>query len=64
MIVDLSELTFLDSTGLHALLRARDVAGGRGMRLVLSRPMPAIRRIMDLAGVQNEFEILESFPEA
>jgi anti-sigma B factor antagonist len=64
VIVDLSELSFLDSTGLHALLRARDVARGRGMRLVVSRPQPAIRRVMDLAGVGNEFEILESFPGA
>lgn len=47
--IDLSRLTFMDSTGLATLLR---VAGGRpGRVLILRRPQPVVGRVLDLARV-------------
>lgn len=49
LVVDLAELTFIDSTGVRLLLsatRARD--GG----LVVRRPPPRVRRVLQLAGVE------------
>jgi anti-anti-sigma factor len=42
---DLAELTFIDSSGVHALLRASERIDGK---LVLRRPTPAVRKVLDL----------------
>jgi anti-anti-sigma factor len=47
-IVDASGVTFIDSTGLELLLSAAAKLNGRGP-LVLLRPSPAVRRVLDLA---------------
>jgi anti-sigma B factor antagonist len=47
VVLDASRLSFIDSTGLHCLLRAIRSADGRG-RLVLVRPSPAVRKVFDL----------------
>jgi anti-anti-sigma factor len=47
MILDLERLTFMDSSGLRALLR---LAVGRGDDpIVLRRPSRAVRRLLDVA---------------
>jgi anti-anti-sigma factor len=57
LLFDLSELTFLDSTGLNLLIRtAQSHPGGR---LRLRSPMPNVRRVLDLAGLGSLFEILD-----
>jgi anti-anti-sigma factor len=47
MVVDLSGLTFVDSMGLRALLRAKQAR--RGLRFV--RPSPTVERIVNTTGV-------------
>jgi anti-anti-sigma factor len=47
VVLDASRLTFIDSTGLHCLLRAIRTSDGHG-RLVLARPSPAVRKVFDL----------------
>ena len=47
-VVDVSDVTFLDSTGLHVLLSAANALNGQGP-LILRRPSPAVTRILDLA---------------
>jgi anti-anti-sigma factor len=55
--LDLSGLTFLDASGISAILRARHRAEGAGGRLVLLRPRSFIRRVLDLTGVSDLCEI-------
>jgi anti-anti-sigma factor len=47
LVVDLSELTFIDAAGLRALARA----AGRADRLTLVRPNPHLARLLRLAGL-------------
>ena len=57
LLFDLSELTFLDSTGLNLLIRtAQDHPGGR---VQLRSPTSNVRRVLELAGLSALFEILD-----
>ncbi len=56
LVLDLSELTFMDSTGLRALLVARQEAGESGRELVL-RPGPRqVQRVFELSGTLDRFQ--------
>jgi len=46
--LDLSELTFMDSSGLRVILRAVLSSNGSGP-VVLERPSSAVRRLLDVA---------------
>ncbi len=52
LVVDLSDLTFIDSTGIGALVLARNriLAHGQG-ELVLSRPGGIVRRVLEIVGL-------------
>ena len=62
-VLDLSGLTFLDSSGLHALLRARAYLAREDRTLVLVCPPGPARRVLDLASVLDTFVVYPS-PEA
>ena len=49
--VDGSGLQFVDSSGLLALLRARDAAVEAGVTFAIHHPSPALRRIIELGGL-------------
>lgn len=56
LVLDLSEVTFMDSTGLRALLVARQQAGESGRDLVL-RPGPRqVQRVFELSGTLDRFQ--------
>jgi anti-sigma B factor antagonist len=48
--LDLRDVTFIDSTGINALVIADRRSTQRGCRLVLSAPSPAVRRVLDYTG--------------
>jgi len=52
VVVDLSDLTFMDSCGIGALVRARNRIrdGGLG-ELVLTRPGAIVRRALEIVGL-------------
>lgn len=54
VVLDLSELTFLDSTGIRAFLI---VAGKVGGGVVLRKPTPFVRRVLDLTGIEGRLGI-------
>jgi anti-sigma B factor antagonist len=62
-VLDLSGVTFLDSSGLHALLRARAYLAREDRPLVLVCPRGPVRRMLDLASVLDTFTVYAS-PEA
>jgi len=53
VVLDLSELEFMDSTGLRVLVRARAVAEDGGWEVVLRDVPPTIRRLFDMTGVHG-----------
>ena len=61
--VDLSDLDFLDSSGLHVLYRASSELAAMRSRLVLVSPTDAIRRVLQIAGLEDHFEIRESLED-
>jgi anti-anti-sigma factor len=53
VVLDLSELQFMDSTGLRVLLRARAAAEEGRWELVMRDVPPNIRRLFDMTGVHE-----------
>ena len=51
--LDLTELTFLDSTGVRVLISAHRRAADQGCVFTLSRPTRSVRRALHLTGVDQ-----------
>ncbi len=51
VVLDLAEITFMDSTGLTTLMDAHLAAEGTGWSFEIRRASQAVRRVFDLAGV-------------
>jgi anti-anti-sigma factor len=56
LVIDLAGVTFIDSTGLRALLTVRSRAASSGTRVVLSRVSPAVERTLEVANLTAFFE--------
>jgi anti-sigma B factor antagonist len=56
LIIDLREVTFVDSSALRELLHARDALERRGGRLVLSGVPSAVQRLLELTGTAELFD--------
>jgi anti-anti-sigma factor len=52
-VIELGELTFVDSSGVRALLRARRRASESGATLELVGATPAVGRVLAEAGVEH-----------
>jgi stage II sporulation protein AA (anti-sigma F factor antagonist) len=48
LTLDLSELTFMDSTGLRAVLRAKELTDGHGCELSIVPGPPAVQRLFEM----------------
>jgi anti-sigma B factor antagonist len=55
--LDLSEVTFLDSTGIGALLSIRNAATAAGTRVEVLERSSAVERVLSLAGVAELFVV-------
>ncbi len=62
VVIDLRELTFLDSCGLARLLAARRRARRLGHRLLLVRGSATVQRLFALAAVDEAFEMVSDVP--
>ncbi len=51
VVVDLSNLEFIDSTGIGAVIRGRNQIMAQGNRLVVTRPQDGVRRVLDVTGL-------------
>jgi anti-sigma B factor antagonist len=63
ILIDLRRLAFMDSTGLHLLVKAHQRAEEAGRRLALTRGGEQVQRLIDLTGVADVVTIVDS-PEA
>jgi len=53
IVIDLSELTFMDSTGIRLLITAHARSRTDGDRLLLVRPPARVFRVLTIAGVDG-----------
>ncbi len=62
LVIDLSRLKFLDSTGLRLIMSAQARAKARGHRLAIVEGGDAVQRIFRLAGVNHRLDIVPAPP--
>jgi anti-sigma B factor antagonist len=59
LVLDLRELSFIDSTGLRAILVTRERCEGHGCELFLTPGPPAVERLFDLTGMRSQLRFRE-----
>jgi anti-sigma B factor antagonist len=59
IVVDMSGVDFCDSTGMNVLLAAHRRAREQGGDLELAAPRPAIRKILQVTGLESVFTVLD-----
>ncbi|MCX5215916.1 STAS domain-containing protein [Kitasatospora sp. NBC_00240] len=57
LVIDLAGVTFCDSSGLGALLRARIATEQAGLTLHLARPAHAVAKVLELTGAYRVFPV-------
>jgi anti-sigma B factor antagonist len=57
VVIDLADVEFIDSSGLQALLKARERLSRHGLRLSLSRPSAQVRQLLELTGTLGLFSV-------
>jgi anti-sigma B factor antagonist len=53
VVIDMSELAFMDSSGLTVMLEA----ARRGASVVLRQPSPVVRRLVEITGLTDVLRI-------
>src|SRR5581483_10433745 len=62
LVLDLTNLKFLDSAGLGVLVKGHNASGQTAFRLVVTSP--AIQRPLELTGLDQVFEMFDSLDAA
>jgi anti-sigma B factor antagonist len=60
IVIDLRRLEFMDSTGLHMVLRIQQAAHDAGRRFALIRGPEQVQRLFDLTGLAETLTIADS----
>ena len=63
-IIDLTGLEFIESSGLHVLLRARGLLSREDRELAVVCPFGPVRRALELSGISELFALYASRDEA
>jgi len=58
LTLELSELEFIDSSGLHALVQYAGSLNGAGSNLILANPTAMTERVFDIAGLAEHPRIV------
>lgn len=64
LVLDLTAVPFVDSFGLGVLVGALKRARSTGRRLALVVTEPGVRRVLELTGLDDVFEVATSLDEA
>jgi anti-anti-sigma factor len=59
LAIDLSEVSFIDSSGLAALIAINNALRTPGQRLILLSPSRSVRRILELTGLNPAFTVVD-----
>jgi anti-sigma B factor antagonist len=60
LVLDLSELTFMDSTGIRLIFQARQHAEMHGAGFAVVRPPEHVLRVLELVGLDEQLELLDA----
>ena len=63
VLLDLSDVTFIDSTGLHLLLDASHRSAGTDWSFFIVRPSEAVRRLIELSGTAELLRLADPTAE-
>jgi anti-sigma B factor antagonist len=58
LVLDLSALNFMDSTGIRLILQARDLALRHGAGFQLVRGSDAVMRVLELVGLDEQLDLV------
>jgi len=56
-IVDVAGVTFIDSSGLRAIVEAHQARAASGSRLVLRAPSAAVQRLLEISGLAGHLDV-------
>ena len=59
VVLDLSNTSFMDSTGIHMIIAATRRLQQRGGHLVVVQGPPPVRRLLELTGVAEHVELVD-----
>ena len=57
VVLDMALVTFIDSSGITALLSASGVANGVPSKVQIQRPSNEVRRVLSIAGLDKVFRL-------
>ncbi len=60
IVLDCSELTYIDSIGIGALIEMRNKSQEKGKKIIVKNPKPNIKKLLELTGVDRIIDIVES----
>lgn len=63
VVIDLSELQFIDSSGLATLVKADNEAKASGRRLIVVRGPHQVQHLLELTGLAERLELVDSLDE-
>jgi anti-anti-sigma factor len=63
IVIDLTDTSFLDSSGLRALISAQQLFAAPSAAMRLSHPSPPVMRLLDITGLTDYFPI-DNRPDA
>jgi anti-sigma B factor antagonist len=61
LVIDLKDVTFLDSIGLGALVAALNAMKAIGSRLILLAPSEAVRFTLKISNMEKAFQIYDDY---
>ncbi|MGI5359018.1 STAS domain-containing protein [Streptomyces sp. CA-252508] len=64
LLLDLSELTFMDSSGVNAFLRAQRGSRAGGGWVRLANPQPSVLRVIELVGLGEAIPLYPTVGDA
>ena len=57
VVIDMSDLAFMDSSGLQELVRLDNRAHERGLEVMIAKPSVPVVRLLELTGLETHFNI-------
>ena len=64
VVIDMSRVEFCDSTGMNVMLSCLRRARERGGELEIAAPKPAVRKILQVTGLDSVFTLVENADQA
>jgi anti-sigma B factor antagonist len=61
LVIDLSEISFIDSTGLSMFLVLQARSASHGWELTLTRPSEAVRSILQITGSEQALPVVDDW---